>query len=85
VRDKSAPDGQMDAEMQSGISNLMGCTSTKVHVIMKEAADKIKKLNNSEEIREMVLEEPSSEDSSQEIFMATELSEDSEDDSGDLF
>lgn len=41
LRDKSQPDGTMEPLLQSEIAELFGCSSTKVHFMLKEAMDKL--------------------------------------------
>lgn len=43
VRANSSPDGQMEPMMQNEIAKMLGCSSTKIHFILKEAIEKIKK------------------------------------------
>lgn len=42
VRANSTPDGKMDPMMQNEIAKMLGCSSTKIHFILKEAIAKIK-------------------------------------------
>lgn len=41
LRDNSQPDGTMEPLLQSEIAELFGCSSTKVHFMLKEAMDKL--------------------------------------------
>lgn len=43
VKKRSYPDGHMDPLMQNEIAELLGCSSTKVHFILKEAMEKLRK------------------------------------------
>ena len=42
VQANSAPDGRMDPMMQNDIAKMLGCSSTKIHFILKEALEKIR-------------------------------------------
>lgn len=42
VRDNSSEDGRMDPLLQNEIAKLFGCSSTKVHFILKEAMESLK-------------------------------------------
>lgn len=41
VRENSQPDGTMEPLLQSEIADLFGCSSTKVHFMLKEAMDRL--------------------------------------------
>lgn len=43
IQDVSLPDGRMDPLLQNEIAQLLGCSSTKIHFILKEGLEKLKK------------------------------------------
>lgn len=57
LKDKSTPDGKMDPLLQNEIAKLFGCSSTKVHFILKEALESLKKSEYLEILAEYVGED----------------------------
>lgn len=51
IRDKSKPDGSMKELLQSDLAVLFGCSSTKIHFILKEAMKELEEaIKNSDKI-----------------------------------
>lgn len=64
VRKNSQPDGTMEPLLQSEIAELFGCSSTKVHFMLKEAMDRLTTDENMQILQDMFelcIEEPSDE------------------------
>lgn len=62
LREKSQPDGTMEPLLQSEIADLFGCSSTKVHFMLKEAMDKLMAEDNMQILQNLLNlteEEPS--------------------------
>lgn len=53
VRDHSQPDGTMEPLLQSDIAKLFGCSSTKVHFMIKEAMDRLMSDENMKILQDM--------------------------------
>lgn len=61
IRDKSQSDGTMEPLLQSEIASLFGCSSTKVHFMLKEAMEKLMSDDNMKILQnlfELTKEEP---------------------------
>lgn len=55
LRDKSQPDGTMEPLLQSEIADLFGCSSTKVHFMLKEAMDKLMSDENMKILQNLLI------------------------------
>lgn len=53
VRKNSQPDGTMEPLLQSEIAELFGCSSTKVHFMLKEAMDRLTSPENMQILQDM--------------------------------
>lgn len=61
LKSRSQPDGTMEPLLQSEIADLFGCSSTKIHFMLKEALDKLMAPENMkilQSLLEMTDEEP---------------------------
>lgn len=73
IRDKSQPDGTMEPLLQSEMSKLFGCSSTKVHFMLKEAMDKLLTAENIEVLQ--ILHELSEEEPFEDVSLYSSISE----------
>lgn len=55
LRDNSQPDGTMEPLLQSEIADLFGCSSTKVHFMLKEAMDKLMSDENMKILQNLLI------------------------------
>ncbi len=64
VKERSQPDGTMEPLLQSEIADLFGCSSTKVHFMLKEAMDHLtseENVNILQNLLELTVEDPEEE------------------------
>lgn len=81
VRKNSQPDGSMEPLLQSEIAELFGCSSTKVHFMLKEAMDHLMTPENMQylqDLLELSKEEPKEEPTSFSSMAQLGESEDDE-------
>jgi hypothetical protein len=81
IRSRSQPDGTMEPLLQSEIAELFGCSSTKVHFMLKEAMDKLmsdENMNILQNLMELVQAEP--EDPNSAFGLMTNIAHSEEDD-----
>ena len=74
--DNSNSDGSIDPMMQNEIAKLFGCSSTKIHFILKEAMEKLKGNKDFEEFKDFQIESKLNEDPT--IYQSLDIPEDNE-------
>ena len=82
VRKNSKADGTMEPLQQAEIANLLGCSSTKVHFLIKSALEELKSEKNLkllEDLFEMCQEEPGN--FQEDVMLTNQISGDEESDS----
>lgn len=83
IRANSEPDGTFEPQLQSDIARLFGCSSTKVHFMIKEAMDKLMTEENLKVLQDMLaLTEDEPEDivpGMEQVHRIDESDEDSDD------
>lgn len=57
IHEKSQPDGSMEPLLQSEIADLFGCSSTKVHFMLREAMQNLMKNTHLKELESLLEEE----------------------------
>lgn len=82
VRETSQPDGTMEPLLQSEIAKLFGCSSTKVHFMLKEAMDRLTSEENLkflQDLMELTRDEPREEALGYSVMSEIEQTNDDED------